>query len=77
MEAEFPEKVPRLKGAWVNERFASATMLALLGLGYPSSGSGAEPLGGAATPGEGPPWRRGGFVARPRPEDDVSSAAPK
>jgi hypothetical protein len=34
LEAEFPEKVPRVRGVWVNERFASATMLALLGLGY-------------------------------------------
>lgn len=33
-EAEFPEKVPRVKGVWVNERFSSALMLALLAIGY-------------------------------------------
>jgi hypothetical protein len=34
LEAEFPEKVPRVKGVWVNERFASALMLALITIGY-------------------------------------------
>ncbi len=34
LEAEFPEKVPRVKGVWVNERFASALMLALIAIGY-------------------------------------------
>lgn len=29
LEAEFPEKVPRIRGVWPNERFASAWMLAL------------------------------------------------
>ena len=33
-ESEFPEKVPRIKGVWINERFSSALMLALLGIGY-------------------------------------------
>ncbi len=33
-EAEFPEKVPRVGGVWVNERFASALMLALIAAGY-------------------------------------------
>ena len=33
-EAEFPEKVPRVKGVWINERFLSALMLALLTAGY-------------------------------------------
>ena len=33
-EAEFPEKVPRIRGVWVNERFSSALMLALIALGY-------------------------------------------
>jgi hypothetical protein len=33
-EAEFPEKVPRVGGVWVNERFASALMLALIAVGY-------------------------------------------
>jgi hypothetical protein len=33
-EAEFPEKVPRVGGVWVNERFASALMLALIAIGY-------------------------------------------
>ena len=34
LEAEFPEKVPRVRGVWVNERFASALMLALIAAGY-------------------------------------------
>jgi hypothetical protein len=34
VEAEFPEKVPRVKGVWVNERFFSALMLALITAGY-------------------------------------------
>ncbi len=34
LEAEFPEKVPRVGGVWLNERVASASMLALLALGY-------------------------------------------
>jgi hypothetical protein len=29
-EAEFPEKVSRVKGVWMNERFSSALMLALI-----------------------------------------------
>jgi Family of unknown function (DUF6640) len=33
-EVEFPEKVPRVKGVWVNERFSSALVLALIALGY-------------------------------------------
>ena len=34
LEAEFPEKVPRVRGVRVNERFASALMLALIAAGY-------------------------------------------
>jgi hypothetical protein len=34
LEAEFPEKVPRVGGVWVNERFASVLMLALIAIGY-------------------------------------------
>ena len=34
LEAEFPEKVPRVRGVWVNERFASTLMLALIAAGY-------------------------------------------
>ena len=34
LEAEFPEKVPKVAGVWLNERVASALMLALLALGY-------------------------------------------
>ena len=34
LEAEFPEKVPRIGGVWLNERAASVLMLALLALGY-------------------------------------------
>ncbi len=33
-EAEFPEKVPRIKDVWVNERFSSALMLVLIVIGY-------------------------------------------
>ncbi len=33
-ESRFPEKVPRVKGVWINERFLSAFMLALLAAGY-------------------------------------------
>jgi hypothetical protein len=33
-EAEFPEKVPRVRGVWVNERFSSVLMLALIAAGY-------------------------------------------
>ena len=33
-EAEFPEKVPRIRGVWVNERFSSALTLALIMIGY-------------------------------------------
>ncbi len=34
LEAEFPEKVPKIGGVWLNERVASASMLALLAAGY-------------------------------------------
>ncbi len=34
LEAEFPEKVPKIGGVWLNERAASAAMLALLAAGY-------------------------------------------
>lgn len=34
LEAEFPEKVPRVGHIWLNERFASALMLALISAGY-------------------------------------------
>ena len=34
LEDEFPEKGPRVGGVWLNERVASALMLALLALGY-------------------------------------------
>ena len=33
-EAEFPEKVPRVKGVWINERFVSILMLVLIAAGY-------------------------------------------
>ena len=33
-EAEFPEMVPRVKGVWVDERFFSALMLALIAAGH-------------------------------------------
>jgi hypothetical protein len=34
LEAEFPEKVPRIRGVWLNERVPSALMLALIAVGY-------------------------------------------
>ena len=34
LQAEFPELVPRIAGIWIDEKFASAGMLALSGLGY-------------------------------------------
>src|SRR5215211_1586520 len=34
LEAEFPEKVPRIRGLWLNERVPSALMLALIVVGY-------------------------------------------
>jgi hypothetical protein len=34
LEAEFPEKAPRVKGVWINQRFASVLMLALIAVGY-------------------------------------------
>jgi hypothetical protein len=34
LEARFPEKVPRVKGVWINARFASVLMLALIAAGY-------------------------------------------
>jgi hypothetical protein len=34
IESEFPEKVPRIKGLWINERFSSILMLTLLAIGY-------------------------------------------
>jgi hypothetical protein len=33
-ESEFPEKVPRIRDVWINERFSSALMLALIKIGY-------------------------------------------
>ena len=33
-ESEFPEKVPRVKEVWVNERFSSVLMHALLAVSY-------------------------------------------
>ena len=34
LEAEFPEKVPRIRGVWLNERVPSALMLVLIVVGY-------------------------------------------
>ena len=34
LEAEFPQYVPRIKGVWINERFAAGAMLALSLTGY-------------------------------------------
>ena len=33
-EAEFPEKVPRVKGVWIIERFVSILMVVLIAAGY-------------------------------------------
>lgn len=34
LQSEFPHLVPRVKGVWIDERFASAGMLGLTALGY-------------------------------------------
>jgi hypothetical protein len=34
LESEFPRLVPRVKGVWINERFASGLFLAVIGVGY-------------------------------------------
>jgi hypothetical protein len=34
LEAEFPEKVPRIRGLWLNERVPSALMLVVIAIGY-------------------------------------------
>lgn len=34
LQAEFPHLVPRVRGVWIDERFASAGMLGLTALGY-------------------------------------------
>ncbi|WKA57278.1 hypothetical protein QWY16_12285 [Planococcus shenhongbingii] len=34
LESEFPDLVPRVKGVWINEMFASAGILAITGTGY-------------------------------------------
>ena len=39
-EFQSPEKIPQVRGVWLNERFFSATMLALLAIGYASGKEG-------------------------------------
>lgn len=34
LQSEFPERIPRIGGVWVDERFAAAGMLGLGALGY-------------------------------------------
>ena len=34
LRAEFPEKVPQIRGLWLNERVPSALMLVLIAVGY-------------------------------------------
>ena len=45
LKAEFPKKVPKIAGVWLNERVASAAMLALLALGYTVERGGAGLMG--------------------------------
>lgn len=34
LQAEFPELIPRIRGVWIDERFAAGTMLGLGAVGY-------------------------------------------
>lgn len=34
LQSEFPNRVPRIKGVWINERFASAITLTVIATGY-------------------------------------------
>lgn len=34
MESEFPHLVPRVRGVWINERFASGLFLTVIGVGW-------------------------------------------
>ncbi|WP_458117021.1 DUF6640 family protein [Arthrobacter sp. D2-10] len=34
LQTEFPETVPRVRGVWIDERFASGAMLGLIAVGY-------------------------------------------
>ncbi len=34
LQSEFPELVPRVRGVWIDERFASTGMLGLIAVGY-------------------------------------------
>ncbi|GKV73731.1 hypothetical protein NCCP2145_31120 [Pseudarthrobacter sp. NCCP-2145] len=34
LQSEFPERVPRVRGVWIDERFASGGMLGLIAVGY-------------------------------------------
>jgi hypothetical protein len=34
LQAEFPQLVPRIRGVWIDERFASASFLAFSAVGY-------------------------------------------
>lgn len=36
LEKEFPQYIPKIRDVWLNERFASITLLALSGTGYKS-----------------------------------------
>ena len=52
LQAEFPRLVPRIRGVWIDERFASAGMLTLTALGY-----GLNDMRDAAASPRGPPGR--------------------
>lgn len=34
LQSEFPQRVPQVRGVWIDERFASAGMLGLIAVGY-------------------------------------------
>lgn len=34
LQSEFPERIPRIGGVWIDERFAAGGMLGLVALGY-------------------------------------------
>jgi hypothetical protein len=47
LESEFPQYVPRVRGIWINERFASGLMLALTLVGYARAQAGTRRRAGS------------------------------